>query len=828
MHRLLTVLVGVSCLVAAAPAQDDYAKFRASIEKQLKQHPFFTKITFTLVDRPPFLFCVEKAPNDEKDYEIGVVNSFVPHLREMAAQFEEDYRQPCQLVRSPEAGGYALAVLSSAGRYLDFRTAIGDPSLAFARAHYTPSLRLAVTYKDKFANYNTNPEERHALLHEFVHALQHAHVANGQMTRPVWFNEGLADYRASSTNMPETLREPPLQDRHLAGLAFGYGNPAGRYYVAPIADLVSANSYKEVLDLAQKRNGVAVPAETVLAVFYSQSEMFVRFLHEAEQGKHRAAFLEYMRAAQRGESGLAVFQQALGLKGADALAALDAEWLRWLDGVLRKQYPTMRDLTKGAADRGGRSPLPPPGPFDLAGLRWTAADLADRLAGARRLAARGDYEGALAMLPEAGEEVPEAERAFVQREALRVAALVKLRDDVLADVMQKGQLSVNVGQSVVKGKVVRREAATIVLLVGKTETAVPLAALTPAILVREGNRLKRFEGKDRWLLIWTRWLKGESLANLQDLLKTEGAAIAELKGDLRGALDSTSGGAGASLAELMRLPQVDDAPKAAESLARLRELLRVHGKAPLLQRRKEAIDKLARAFAERAFRVDDVASLGIHGALARGEAGAIKVEYKDAAAAPNADFTALSAKEREPLDAGAPKIAHSGASGLFAQKAGYELLGSTWMRWAVPLGGVQVIELDFVINADFVPDFGIALCASEKSMLLVSPTGCVQVLDPEHDVVEPVGGGAEIVVGQTHRLRVEHDGTKAMKVSIDDKQTAQVRDVGRLKGGEVWLHVHSSTAVQIARLAIGGVPDPMDALPIRERYVAAVLGSLWP
>ena len=52
--------------------------------------------------------------------------------------------------------------------------------------------------------------------------------------------------------------------------------------------------------------------------------------------------------------------------------------------------------------------------------------------------------------------------------------------------------------------------------------------------------------------------------------------------------------------------------------------------------------------------------------------------------------------------------------------------------------------------------------------------------------------------------------------------------LSELTGGEVWLHVHSGTPVQIVRIAIEGTPSPTDPQQLRERFVARVLGSLWP
>ncbi|MDZ7924230.1 MAG: hypothetical protein U5M23_09230 [Marinagarivorans sp.] len=39
----------------------------------------------------------------------------------------------------------------------------------------------------------------------------------------------------------------------------------------------------------------------------------------------------------------------------------------------------------------------------------------------------------------------------------------------------------------------------------------------------------------------------------------------------------------------------------------------------------------------------------------------------------------------------------------------WKLVGSSWLRWVVPLVGQHTIELDFSAEADFVPDFGVAV-----------------------------------------------------------------------------------------------------------------------
>ncbi len=825
LRALATLLLASTTLAVAGHAQQDFAAFRQSVEMRLRAHPFFSRVTLTLVEQPPFLFCIERPTVDEKDYEKVVTLGFLPHLQELMQQFEQDYRQPAGLKLRAEAGGYALAVLANAGSYLNFRTAIGDPSLALARAHYTPDLQIAVTYIDAFARQNTKREELHSLLHEFVHALQHAHSSDGTMPKPVWFNEGLADYRSACTHMSASLRQPPLQDNHLRALAFGYAHPGGKLYVAPLVDLVGATSYQQVLELAKKRNGGEVPAGALLGMFYSQAEMFVRFLHEGVGGVHRDAFLRYLQAAQRGEAGLATFLKAFDLQADPELRALDAQFRAWLDEVLRKQYPNLPDLKAGAVAASGVVPMSPPSAFDLAGLGWRAEDFAERVDGARRRCALGDYEGALQMLPTVV-DAPADRAEFVARERARVVALLEMRAAALEDLQNgKRQLSFEYGGERKRAKVLGSEGGELIVEIGKEQMRVPLTVMKPVVLKVEAGRLERLKGADKWFEVWTRWLEGESKRRLAGLLKLDYTTMVPLREDLDEELTEGRGEVTAAVVELLQLPQDDDPDVAATALARLQELVRQHGESPLLQRRKPAIDRLAKAYAERAFRVSDPRALEIHGDAKIDAEGRLAVEYRDSGAAPSADFAALKDQEKLPFES--PKIAYSGPSGLLPTSGGWKLVGSSWLSWSVPLTGSQTIEVDFVLDGDFVPDFGVGVAAGPGHMMFVMPTGGVQVFDVETQVMDAVGGGAQLIVGKTHKLRIEHDGKKVMRVSVDGKETAAVTDVGRMVSGDLYLGVNSSSAAKIVRLAIRGKPDPHDPQAVRDRYVALVLDELW-
>jgi hypothetical protein len=100
-------------LVAVAAAQDPTA-CRANLDARLAGHPFFTRVTFSVVDRhPPFLFYLQRPPRDDAEYDRKIVNSILPFLQELTRQCEARYWKPAGLQRSADAPAFAVAVLDS-------------------------------------------------------------------------------------------------------------------------------------------------------------------------------------------------------------------------------------------------------------------------------------------------------------------------------------------------------------------------------------------------------------------------------------------------------------------------------------------------------------------------------------------------------------------------------------------------------------------------------------------------------------------------------------------------------------------------------------------
>ncbi|MBK8100302.1 MAG: hypothetical protein IPK26_24640 [Planctomycetes bacterium] len=816
----------VASLLAAGGlfAQDPVAEFTKKLGAELGRHPFFANVDFTIDgSTAPYQFYIQRPAKDDPTYNRQITNGYLPFLKKLTELFTADYVTPLGLQRSPQAPAFAIAVLASAGNYRDYAQAVQDSGLHWARAHYTPSMRLAITYEDRFAQHNTNVDERRALLHEFVHALQHAYSTTGEMPKAAWFNEGLADYRSSCTHVATSLDAPPLLDSHLATVANGHLRAQFRRVMLPLADLVAQADYGAVIAAVKARPGGAFDQRLALQMFYAQSELLVRFLHEGQGGKYRPGFLDYTRRMLAGEAGLPAFQAAFAATTADALAAIEHDFLGWQTEVFRGRYgKKFPDLAKVRDKKANEPmPLPPPIALDLTGLAFTAADVDEQVAGARRLCSRGDYEGALAMLPAVAADP--AKTLQVAREQQRIEAVIALRDAVLADAAVKKPAMVLLCDGVEhKGKFVRREADAVFLTVGKEERRLPLRALAPAALLK----LRKFEGKERGMELWLKWLSGASEKALAELLKLSYSTIDDLRGDVARPLDAEHGAAAAALWALQRLAEptsVADAQKAME--AAIAAVLPVRH-LPLLQARREAVLQVIRALAERAFAVDDAATVGIRGAVQKLGDGRLEVRYPGGTAT-NADFTAVDTGKGAELDDGLPQISYDGPTQLAVRGKGLELIGSGVLRWAVGLRGRQEIELTYEFAGFGV--FGIVVCLDEEtgSHLTVQADGTVTIVDTKTRMVDQLGSGIELFEKQRYRLRIVHDGEKRLETWVDGKRIAEVPNVGSCVRGDLCLFVRSSNAIKVGELKIVAQMDPADPLPLREAFVTAAQTRLW-
>lgn len=802
-------LFAALALATAATAQG--TTFQTELTKELQKHAFFKDVSFDVeADRVPFLFYLQSSlRRDEKDYEYLVINPILPFLKELVDRFDAIYCKPQGIVMRDGMGQYAIAVLASRGLYDDYARATQDASLHMTLAHYNQKLRLAVTYRAGFGAGDPR-EERHSLLHEVVHALQHAYSSTGQMTKPVWFNEGLAEYLSSCDHMPESLRAPPLLPDHVDAMIYAHGNQEGRKLLLPIVDLVVPETYGQVVELIRKRAGSMVGEQPALGMFYAQSEMMVRFLHEGEKGKYRDGVLRYFKAVEAGAAGLAAFQEAFGTKTPESMAAMDREWQAWIGVVLARHLGFDVDPATGKGLE--RAALPPPVAFDRTTLAWRSDEFEQRLAAARRACSLGEYDRALAMLPGQADG-PEA--ALLRRETKRVQALVDLRQRVVADLEQRGAVDL-AGK---RGKFVRRDANDVVVLVKQTETRV---RLDPSVLLAAGSKLKAFETTQSWLEAWLRWLRGERRASLASLLERKYSQMETLRTDLTADLDAEYGVAAFALDRLQSEALPEDHQGARTALVELVKVTSTNNE--LFVRRKAAVEQLARALAERAFALDDAEALGIHATLQPQADGRVRIEYKDPRAAPSADFS--HAPDEDLRFAKRPGIAYDGPTCVQPLDDHWGAIGSGFLRWAMPLVGPHEIEFEYQISGEN-SSISVIFCRAPGRHIQATADGRLLIDDQTRGIKDSAGSTTGVTIGEPHRLRIVHDGAKQASVHLDGSSRAQLQSVGNCIDGEFLLAVRSSTPIHIRKLTITGKLDPANPAAIRERYVQQALSRLW-
>jgi hypothetical protein len=421
-HLLLVIS---SLAYGICPAQDPLA----TLQEQLKRHPFFKAVSFQIdSSHPTYTFLLQQSLNrEEKNYERLIINPILSYLTKVEEIFVKTYCEPNGLQRRADASRTIIAVLASRGLYDDYARVTSEPSLHASLAHYNPTLGLAVTYRSGFGSGDAQ-SERHSLLHEFVHALQHAYSSTGRMPAPMWFNEGLAEYRSAHTNMVRSLDEPPHHDGQLEWHRRCWQR-AGRRHLIPLSELVALETYETAVAAIRRQVGQQVDRGLALACFYTQSQMLVRYLHEGEQGRHRAGFVRYFGAVQTGKRGLDTFRDCLGLPHEADLKAMEAGFISWLRQTLVQSH----GVGRGAGAEAETAPLKPPVAFDTKVLAWSSEDGPDRVAAARTLAAEGRYAAALAMLPTDAEtaQLPAELRSMLGRERYRMQDLIDLRSKLV-------------------------------------------------------------------------------------------------------------------------------------------------------------------------------------------------------------------------------------------------------------------------------------------------------------------------------------------------------------------------------------------------------------
>ena len=804
--------------------------YLGNLERRLSQDRFFAKVEYRRVDRLPFSFFIQRPPKDEAGYYKELADFFTVPLRELRVLFETEYARP--------AGGrnvekkkeyYPIAILASRGsynNYLDTRRSEGG---RWSRAHYDSKIPLIVTYEDTFQTLRNDVERLPAMLHEFVHALQHAHARYRKMPEVLWFNEGVADHVADRLIagrrlMPDHGKRRQWELRLFVEM---YYDAAGGVYVSDLRQLVSMGSYESAAHKAFLRARSSVPPVpfdrgVALRFFYLQSRLLVGFLHEGEGIRYRKGMMRYFRTVLEGKKGWSDFVDAF--KEVADPDRLEREFF----AHLRKEYeshwkdrrlpPKPVRATMIPAASGIRKPSKPAPEktFDPGPLQWSADEWKEQLALTFHLASQSRLKDAVSGLRRFGmslKRLTDSER--VARELARLEELVAFREELLEEAGDRN-LRVRIGQRRGKVESVDPGQGILRLQVDGTTTEIPLGDLTAKdLLGLAGAAGRKLEGESAWMKAYLALLGGES----QDRVKRR-----DLRGERRGkAHDLKADMAVESYDELRALgriafeveairvgrpPHRMDPAVAGESLERLKLLLSRHGNVDFIRRRKPHLRPFAESLVRRLFDPTS-GDLGTRVPPKKLEDGRIHMAYDFEDSAQLDDFKPAGdylAGWWDQFEAAYPVMREVEKSSFRIERGSLEGQGAACSRHILPLAPPFEITYQIVIQNPMT-EFFVGICDDRfGNNLRCGPFGNVFVCNLSTNPPVTAQRAAqdapqEIALGHNYTIGLEHDGSQLV-CRLNGKVVNRVKKLGGLREGYIFFWLFSKASVRISSLDI--------------------------
>lgn len=359
---------------------DPVARSKFLVRRNILKNGYFSEVDFQFDDSAlPLYFVIQRPKKDSPAYYDRIVAYYRPWAEQVLEVFEDEYAKPLELTLRDDRRVFGLAVLPTQGDYNNYANRMKDRGLYWARAHYDPSMRAAVTYEPRGASSDGTAEERrHALMHELVHELVDAYSLHGgsaNLPRP-WIGEGFAEYLSSGTQAgePESVRAHTLDTEARDQIATLLRTPGVRdAYFLPLVDMLFTSSYRDLQLRVYKRcRGVDYSGSLALSLFYRQSYLLVYFLQHGKNGEYRDRFNDYFKACLSGDSSKRVFRKAF--EGVD-LDELQAEFIAWIEPTAKNWTPPVMkaDVTAIAGGAGASDAEAEP-TFDPEGLRPDLAD----------------------------------------------------------------------------------------------------------------------------------------------------------------------------------------------------------------------------------------------------------------------------------------------------------------------------------------------------------------------------------------------------------------------------------------------------------------------
>jgi hypothetical protein len=825
------------------------------LERRFVTHRFFPKVEYTRsFGSLPFAFFIQKPLKPDPGYEERITAKFVPWLQEMEKLFRETYVEPLKLPRHEAAPCYAFAVLATRGLYDDYARAVEDALLLQSEAHYNTDLRLGVTYEE-LVPFDQDEARRRSMLHEFIHALQHAYSSGDGTVKPLWFIEGLAQYWTEGRirNL-EDMKKPQLDPGRLKWFVdlLRSGDAA---LAAPLKDLVSVDSegyagiYEEAvkrLGKARRKRHAAELWSEVLDAFYSQSYLFMHFLHQGDGGKRLQGLLRYTREVMGGKSGWAVFLEAF--EGEDLTDPFltflrESHEQRW-PGKLEGQLALESSKVKAAPARGDsvtraeKAKTPAPSKVEPSSLRIGNEEEEAILGTSISLASKGRLDEAVSRLRAGGQRrTPLAAR--IRREIERMEEALGLRDEILGSAARsKAVLEV----ANTRGRVEKFDADRKVIHLsvrGKVQE-LGVAELTTESLRRAAEAQQALKGSRSWMGAYLLLLSGQPVRTVLDhrYLKGELSSKArELRNDAEDFERLRAFGEAAQILDDLsrrKPPTEDDGAAAADALSRLRTLAERHGGLELVRKRRQGLRSYAEALLDRTFDRTKADCLGVHGKLEKGAQDAIKLvyEFEDAREAsdflPERDYLAEWRREMQQTQ-GLAGVKKPESSTFAVEDGALSGIGATSCRLILPFAAP--FRVRYVASCSGASEeeeqyvFIVGVCDDGRGVgVRCSLQGDMSVLS-EQSVQNLEGKIRQIVPGQPYHYEIRHDG-EAIELQAGSG-TVKLERVERLKRGSLFLWIHANFKVRVTRLEIEAVLDEESLLQARRRWIERQLEGLF-
>jgi len=807
-----------------------------TLRKRLERHHYFRdrfrdeefRADFSY---PPFVLYVQAGKDGDPGTSPEDVERYGTWFQRLERAFRAEFAEPLGLKMGSTLPGYSIFLLRGRDEYKLYASELGSDGLYWARAHYDPSYRIGVTYQDK-GGAAQDSDEIHSAMHEMVHAFQHAYHKNaGEETKtglstPSWFNEGFAEFLAYRVRMVEkgereTVPRGPAGE--LTSIVKKYGD-AGARCVLPLVQLTQITNYNQAASifsetLAKGGHAVGDPMQT-LGLMYRQSDLWMHFLYDGNDGARRELMLCYVQAVLNDASEREAYARSFA---AVEPGVLDAEYVDFLAAhkVERDAVEKLRATRPDPATLPKIPPTPDAGVLvradagatdDPSGDGDTAWNLGPdlRLSGALELARTGRWSASAAALRELASAGDLGDLAsLVERSAARADALVAFRADFLRHAADSGsRIALRVDGKRLLARVRSVEADAVVLddnpLDVERLTLDEIDALSLCDAARGGR--SGFEAPA--IASYPYLLEGQPGWELKLDDSAESSALRDDADELRRL--ATDAGAAGGLLALAALGEPSSSAEGERVLALVRDLMANSGEDPRVRARRGAVRAAAASAARATFVASDPGDglAELKGALGTGDDGAARLFYAFDDAAELDDFD----------------VDVTSGDGAKVDGSSLVLIGEVAAAARVGLDAPFRVRLKLRVPVDPDPanDPRVAVRLTGGGAEAVSGSwGELSLTDADDSRALT---GDEWPRNRLFELEVVHDGSK-LSTRIEGLTTAQI-DAGGLNGASVELSVKSPRPVYVAELELSGTIGAGDQERAREAHVARTLAQL--